>query len=59
MARKSIDRLDLSGGLRFDRRSEHGESLYLNDAEEIVAAGTTGATEKFPSFHSDFSGFLG
>lgn len=59
MARKSIDQLDLSGGLRFDRRSEHGESLYLNSAEEAVSSTAPGATERFPSFHSDFSGVSG
>ncbi|WP_211297829.1 TonB-dependent receptor [Prolixibacter denitrificans] len=59
MARKNIDHLDLSGGLRFDRRSEHGESLYLNNAEEAVSSTAPGATERFPSFHSDFSGVSG
>ena len=59
LARKNFDRLDLSGGLRFDRRSEHGESLYLNPAEEAVSSGTPGATERFPSFHSDFNGVSG
>ena len=59
VASKRIGKLDLSGGIRFDSRSEDGKSLYLNDNEEVVIASDPKAKERFGAFHQTFSGVSG
>ncbi len=60
---KDFKNLTLSAGVRFDNRSETGQSLYLLNAgypeQAPVPAGTPGAYQNFPGFTADYSGFSG
>lgn len=46
-AKKTIDKIDLSAGLRYDTRNEKGEDLFVDGAHQ------------FQSFHSTFGGLSG
>jgi iron complex outermembrane receptor protein len=59
VAKKNFGKLDVSGGLRFDNRSEIGSSLYLNAADEKTTAADPTANERFKAFSDDFSGVSG
>ena len=59
IASKRIGKLDISGGLRYDTRSEDGQSLYLNENGEVVSASEPNATERFSAFSRTFSGISG
>lgn len=59
ITRKKAGKFDFSGGLRYDHRHEIGNALYLNDAEEVVSASATNATERFSAFDKNISGFSG
>jgi len=51
--------LDLSGGIRFDTRSETGKALFQNADGEVVPASNTGATKRFQAFNQTFNGTTG
>jgi iron complex outermembrane recepter protein len=57
--RKSFGQLDLTGGLRIDRRSISSRSLYLDADGGAVAGPGVGVTERFARFSSAFSGISG
>ncbi|PTN08815.1 TonB-dependent receptor [Mangrovibacterium marinum] len=57
IAHKQINRLDLSGGLRFDRRHIDSDPLYLDASDEPTMENTAGATARFSAFDSSFTGF--
>jgi len=59
IANKKIGKLDLSGGIRFDTRSETGKALYLNENGNVVSASETGATKRFQAFDQTFDGITG
>lgn len=59
LASRSFGKLDVSGGIRYDRRNNSGKSLYLNANEEVVAPNTAGAEEKFANFSRHFQGVSG
>lgn len=59
LASRNFGKLDVSGGIRFDHRHNHGKSLYLNADEEVVAKNTAGAEEKFADFSRNFEGISG
>jgi iron complex outermembrane receptor protein len=59
LASRSFGKLDVSGGLRFDRRSNHGRALYLDGDEKVVDKNTAGAEEKFADFSRHFQGVSG
>ena len=59
IANKKAGNFDLSGGIRYDHRSETGEALYQNEAEELVSASAPNATERFSAFNKIISGFSG
>jgi len=60
---KDIQKLTLSGGLRYDIRTINGESMYLANyatpAQMEVPAGTPGAYQQFPSISETYTGFSG
>jgi len=56
---KKIGKLDLSGGIRFDTRSETGKALFQNADGEVVPASNTGATKRFQAFNQTFNGTTG
>ena len=59
IAKKSIGKIDVSGGFRFDSRNLNGNSLYLNQNGEVVSASNNGAIRRFAGFNSVFTGFSG
>ncbi|WP_375417290.1 TonB-dependent receptor [uncultured Hymenobacter sp.] len=59
VARKAFGRLDVSGGLRYDRRRTNARALYLDANEEPVSAGTAGAETRFGGFRSTFQNVSG
>jgi len=59
IAKKSLGKINLLGGLRADRRWQTGSSLYLNNDDVPVPSGTSGATQRFAAFSQTFNGFSG
>lgn len=57
--RKSFDKLDISGGLRYDSRIQHGKDLYLNANGEKVETPDTSSFHQFKQFNSTFNGASG
>lgn len=56
---KKIGKLDLSGGIRFDTRSETGKSLYLDTNGAVVPSSDPNATKRFGAFGQTFNGTTG
>ena len=59
VGKKTIGKLDISGGLRFDHRSETGDALYLNTAGGKSSPNDPAAIERFTSFSDNFKGLSG
>ncbi|MBI2271496.1 MAG: TonB-dependent receptor [Bacteroidetes bacterium] len=59
LAKKSFDKLDVSGGIRFDSRGQRGKELYLNSKDEKVEVPDTGSIQRFAKFNTGFRGFSG
>lgn len=59
IANKKIGNLNLSGGIRFDSRSETGDALYLNSSDEKTTATDPDATERFKAIDKKLTGFSG
>ena len=57
IAKKSWQKLDISGGLRFDTRNENGKDLWLNDEGE--KSNTPTDLHQFTAFHKNYQGFSG
>lgn len=59
VGKKTIGKLDISGGFRFDNRSENGDALYLNAAGSKTTIYDLSAIERFASFSDNFKGLSG
>jgi iron complex outermembrane receptor protein len=65
MVKKTIDKLDISGGIRFDTRAFTNQQMYTatNPADgldmPVYGKDTVGAYQPFPYYHKIFSGFSG
>ncbi len=59
IAKKKINKLDISGGLRYDIRTEHGEKLTLDQQGKKTLLDSAGYTHKFLDFNSVFQGVSG
>lgn len=59
VVKKSWEKLDISGGMRFDSRTENSESLFLTADEEKAVSTDPGAYEKFAAFKTGFTGISG
>jgi iron complex outermembrane receptor protein len=59
IAKKSWGKLNVSGGLRYDRRFETADALYLNANEEKTTSADPTSTERFAAFTSNFGGISG
>ena len=59
IANKKIDKLTLSGGLRYDDRLFTGHDSWIDSSEVPVAANTPGALHRFTGYTSNFSGISG
>jgi iron complex outermembrane receptor protein len=57
--KKSFNKLDLSGGIRYDNRTEHTENLYVDKNGFQTSATDTSAFHQFTAFHSSFSAVTG
>ena len=58
-AKRNFGKLDLSGGVRLDSRSEKGKSLFIDEEGKETSANTAGALSQFSAFSSTFSGMSG
>jgi len=59
MLKRTFGKLDISGGIRFDSRHQHGEELFLDENEQPTSPSNPNAEERFGAFTSTFSGFAG
>lgn len=59
IVKKSLGKLHISGGLRYDKRYETGDALYLNANEEKTISNDPTASERFAAFKSKFGGVSG
>jgi len=59
IAKKTFDKLTVSGGLRFDNRTLHGDNLYLDSEGIKLNVPEQDAIRRFTAYKSDFSGFSG
>jgi iron complex outermembrane receptor protein len=59
IAKKTIGRFDISGGVRFDLRDEQSRDLYVNANGEQVVTSESGAIHQFTAFKNTFSGVSG
>ncbi|OIP84814.1 MAG: TonB-dependent receptor [Porphyromonadaceae bacterium CG2_30_38_12] len=59
MAKKTWGKINVSGGLRYDRRNETGDALYVNSDEEKTTSTDPNAMERFSLFESVFAGVSG
>jgi iron complex outermembrane receptor protein len=59
IASKALGRFDISGGIRFDNRHEHGDDLYQNSNDERTTAADPTAYHRFTAFTSNFQGVTG
>jgi iron complex outermembrane recepter protein len=57
--RKSLGKVDISGGARYDRRRQSGEDLFLNALGEKVDNAGNGISQRFAAFNTAFSSFSG
>lgn len=57
--RKSFDKLDLSGGIRYDTRNEKSKNLFLNSDGLPSPNLDSSSYHKFEAFKSTFSGITG
>jgi iron complex outermembrane receptor protein len=59
IAKKSFGKFDFSGGLRYDKRVEHGKDLYLSNSGIKVNEALPDSYHQFTAFNSAFSGVSG
>jgi len=59
VGKKTVGKLDISGGLRFDSRSQTGDALYLTAAGMKTAPTDPLATLRFTPFSDRFTGISG
>jgi len=59
IGKKAWGKLNVSGGLRYDNRSETGDALYLNSNGEKTTAADANSTHRFAAFTNNFRGISG
>lgn len=59
LTQKTIKKLTIAGGLRFDNRWLHADALYLDSLEQPVLNPGPDAEPKFISFTKNYNGFSG
>ncbi len=59
IAKKTLGKFDISGGLRFDKRFEQSKDLYLDANGNRISNPDIGSTHRFAAFNSTFSGISG
>jgi iron complex outermembrane receptor protein len=56
IAKKSFDKLSVSGGLRFDTRLLHGKDLYTDSSNVRIGGPVANSIHRFVGYNYDFSG---
>ncbi len=56
---KEAGKFNFSGGMRYDRRSESADALYLDAEGEVAPSADPEATERFSAFNKTLDGFSG
>ncbi len=59
IAKKSFDKLTVSGGIRFDNRNLKGDDLYIDSEGAKLNAPAPDAIHRFTAYNSSFSGVSG
>lgn len=59
MIHKSLNKLTISGGIRYDTRFENGKDLFLDSEGNRINTQTTDSYQQFKAFNSINSGFSG
>ena len=59
IVKKSLKKLDLSGGIRYDSRTQQSNDLYIDAAGNKTDVSDTSSYHQFTKFHSKFSGISG
>jgi iron complex outermembrane receptor protein len=64
MIKKTFEKLDIAGGIRFDSRSFTNDQMYtvskgINYDMPVYGPDTVGAYQAFPYYHKIFSGYSG
>lgn len=59
VANRNVGDFTFSGGIRYDRRSETSDALYLNQAGEAVDQTNPEAQKRFTAFRQTFDGLSG
>ncbi len=59
IAKKTINQIDISGGLRYDIRNEHGDKLMLDENGMKTEIENANNIEKFNKFNTVFQGISG
>jgi iron complex outermembrane receptor protein len=59
IAKKTINKLTLTGGLRFDTRNFKGDDLYVDENGARLPGPAANATQQFKAYNSNFSGLSG
>lgn len=59
IAHTNLGKLDVSGGLRYDSRTENGKNLYLNNLGRVIDSPVNESIHQFVGFRSTFSGISG
>lgn len=58
-AKKTVNKLDLSGGLRFDSRHERGDELWLDQKGEKTESPDSNSFHQFTEFNTTYQGVSG
>jgi iron complex outermembrane receptor protein len=59
IVKRSYAKLDISGGLRYDIRTETAKDLFLDEDGKPTAQNDAGSQQKFAGFHVNYSGVSG
>ena len=59
IGKKSFNKFSISGGLRFDNRTLHGDDLYLDSNGVKLYVPSTNSVHRFTAYNSDFPGVSG
>ncbi|HNP98145.1 MAG TPA: TonB-dependent receptor, partial [Bacteroidia bacterium] len=59
IAKKSWNKLDISGGLRYDSRTENGKDLWLDENGSKTTVPDANSLHQFTQFNADFGGISG
>ena len=59
IAKKTWEKLSLSGGIRYQSRTLNGDNLYLDSSGNKLNGDQDGAVHRFASYNSSFTGMAG